>query len=124
VPISDRIVIDRSLTPWERDLITWLLQHASDSGVRALPQIESARVAARCGCGCGSIDLRIRDTERSLPATGMEIVADYWWRTRYGRLCGAFVFLLAGRLTGLDVWSIDGDDLPIGLPAPYELWPY
>ena len=101
-----------------------LLSNATDSGRRAVSQIEVARVSARCGCGCGSIDFRLVGGPRSTPAAGIEIVADQWWRTCYGHLCGAFVFLLDGRLTGLDVWSIDGNEIPHALPGPSELWPY
>jgi hypothetical protein len=54
----------------------------------------------------------------------MEVVSQYWWRTANGNLCGVFVFLVGGRLTGLDFWSIDGGETPSGLPRLDELWPY
>jgi hypothetical protein len=124
VPILDRIAVDRALTHEESDLVTWLLQHATEAGRQALPQLRFARVSARCKCGCGSIDFRIENAADSVEPVGIEIVADYWWRTQYGHLCGAFVFLLAGRLTGLDLWSIDGNEAPERPPEGFELWPY
>ena len=124
MPISNRIAIDRALTREEYDLVTWLLANATESGRRALPQLPRARVSARCGCGCGCIDFRVEDAAGTYPPAGIEIVSDFWWRTGYGHLCGAFVFLVGGRLTGLDLWSIDGGVTPNEPPQPYELWPY
>jgi len=116
--------VDRALTREERDATSWLLRHATTAGRYAHHQLNDARVCARCACGCGSIDFRISTIRRSDSAAPIQIVSDHWWRTEFGFLCGARVFMIAGTLKGLDVWSIDGKTIPDKLPGPSELWSY
>ena len=54
----------------------------------------------------------------------MQVVSDYCWFTERGNLCGAYVFLRAGMLAGIDVWSIDGAETPHELPDPEQLRPH
>jgi hypothetical protein len=53
----------------------------------------------------------------------MDILSDYSWRDGMGHLFGAFVFARAGRLAGLDLWSIDGHSTATHLPKFSELTP-
>ena len=47
----------------------------------------------------------------------MDVVSDFIYKTPGGALCGVFAFAVAGKLAGLEVWSIDGNDTPSGLPS-------
>lgn len=98
---------DRPLTVAEVTLVRWLLQHGSAQASRYLPQLDQARIASRCYCGCASIDFAI---EGVVPARGnaISILADYEWRAAGGELFGVFVFERSGLLAGLEVWSQDG----------------
>lgn len=114
---------DRSLSARETAVVVWLLEHGDARAAAVLPQVESARVIARCGCGCASVDFSV-DGVTPLARSKLEVVSDYCWYTERGNLCGASVFLRAGRLAGIDVWSIDGGETPHELPDPEQLRPH
>jgi hypothetical protein len=116
--------VDRALTPEELAATSWLLEHGTLAGRMVNTHLRTARVCARCACGCGSVDFRILGLQQSRCAGPIEIVSDYWWRTNYGHLCGASVYIIAGTLTGLDLWSIDGLSNPATPPNPSEFLSY
>jgi hypothetical protein len=113
---------DRELTSEEQALVRWLLEHGEQHAPTFLSQLGSARVIARCSCGCASIDFSIAGRPPAREG-GMNILSDYSWRDGTGHLFGAFVFACDGRLAGLDLWSIDGQATATQLPEPSELTP-
>ena len=115
--------IDRPLSAKELALVVWMLEHGNARAAVALPQVEKVRVISRCGCGCASVDFSV-DGLAPLPRSKMEVVSDYCWFTERGNLCGAYIFLHAGRLAGIDVWSIDGAETPREVPDPELLRPH
>jgi hypothetical protein len=64
---------DRVLSGDERSLVRWMLEHGESHALPFLPQLEEARVAARCPCGCASIDFAI-GTKRAPNSGGMDIL--------------------------------------------------
>lgn len=98
---------DRPLTDAETSLVRWLLQHGIPQAKDYLPQLDRARVASRCYCGCASIDFAI-DGVVPPPGDGIGILADYEWRGPRGEMFGVFVFERERVLAGLEVWSQDG----------------
>jgi hypothetical protein len=118
-----RIPEARPLTNEERELIRWLIEHGTGDVADLLSQLARATVIFRCGCGCASIDLAIGsiEEEKTVP---MELVADFAWKTKAQNLCGAYLFTRRGRLAGLDLWSIDGAEVPGELPNPDTLFSY
>ncbi len=119
---SQSIAEDRDLTEDERRLVRWLLENGHPDALPFLPQISRARVFSRCGCGCASIDFAV-DGKR--PKThGVHVLADYQWKGKRGELFGAFVFESDDLLSGLDVWSIDGQAIPTYLPTIEGLVPF
>ena len=121
-PLSPGIEEDRSLTPEEYAVIKWLLEHAERDNSVFLNQLDSARVAARCGCGCASIDVSVAGV-RAPATSALARVADFQWRTEEGHLHGACVFERDGLLAGLDLWSIDGQSTPAAMPPTDRLVP-
>jgi hypothetical protein len=111
---------DRSLTQQESELVRWLLIHGKEEAKEYLPQVEKLHVVRRCGCGCASVDFSMDGNAPNFQ-TGIEILSDYRWRTSSGNLCGAFIFARENILAGLEVWSIDGGEMPSILPEPSEL---
>jgi hypothetical protein len=67
---STSVAEDRPLTTAEALLIRWLLENGNPGASRFLPQLDLARVASRCYCGCASIDLAI---DGSGTLAGLEI---------------------------------------------------
>ena len=121
--VSGQIPEDRPLSPEEQTLVAWLLKHGNSRAVAALAQVDSARVVERCPCGCPSVDFSIDGVTAAI-RSGMEVVSEFWWRTQRGNLCGAYVFLRADHLAGLDLWSIDGLEAIDELPDPQVLRPF
>ena len=63
-PITD----GRPLTAAEYQLARWMLEHGGPGAEDFLPQLDLARVVARCPCGCASIDFEAWDIPA--PAAG------------------------------------------------------
>lgn len=120
MPVSEPLSIDRLPSAAELALLTWLLNHGNARGQKTLDQLPAIRVISQCKCGCASVDFSVAGKVPSHKA-GMEVVSDYWWRTDAGHLCGAFVFLREGLLAGVDLWSMDGQEIPSTLPAIEKL---
>ncbi len=53
----------------------------------------------------------------------MQVLGDFQWKNSAGHLFGAFVFEQDGLLAGLDLWSVDGLEIPRALPDPAQLIP-
>ena len=115
-------VENRPLSPQEVALTIWLLEHGEPEAHRFLDHVPRAWVVARCPCGCASVDFAI-DGQRAPVGTGMEILADYEWRGPADELFGVFLFARGDLLSGLEVWSIDGESTPTVLPEPSQLTP-
>jgi hypothetical protein len=99
---KSEIAEERGLSPEETSLLVWMLEHAGPQAANYLSQVKNARVWSRCCCGCASINLEIGAVRPSI-GDGMQIVADFEYRTDEGHLCGAFVFENGGLLAGLEV---------------------
>lgn len=118
---ASTIAEDRPLTEREKTLLRWLLEHGAPCGREFLPQIDRTRVSGRCGCGCATIDLAVDGLQDA--CLGLTPVADFFYRTPSGGLCGAMVLVRGERLAGLEVWSVDGQETPNELPAIDGLFP-
>lgn len=113
---------DRPLTAIESDLVRWLLLHGIERAKTFMPQLDRARVASRCACGCASIDFAI-DGAVPQPENGISILSDYEWQVAGGELFGVFVFARGDLLAGLEVWSQDGLGEAVRLPDINNLRP-
>ena len=113
---------DRPLTEPEASLVRWLLQHGIPQAKDYLPQLDRARVASRCYCGCASIDFAIGGVVPPL-GDGISILAEYEWKGPRGEMFGVFVFERGGLLAGLEVWSQDGLAEAKSLPSTELLRP-
>lgn len=113
--------MERPLSETERSLIRWLLEHGTAGAANYLGQLDQTRVASQCPCGCPTVDLAVGEAP---PSVGdKEILSDYQWVDRGDARFGVFVYARAGLLAGLEVWSIDGREMPSHLPDTTELRP-
>jgi hypothetical protein len=119
---ASRVPELRPLSERERTLLRWMVEQGSDVRSDLLAQLDRATVAARCSCGCASIDLSVYGAEEDKKEP-MDLIGDYAWRTKAGSLCGAYLFTRRGHLVGLDLWSIDGAETPSTLPEIQALFP-
>src|SRR2546421_12617833 len=113
---------DRPLSSAERRLVQWLLEHGTSEAAGFLPQLSQARVTSQCPCGCASVDFAIGGVIAPAEA-GMRILSDFGWQAADGSRFGVFVFACAGQLSGLEVWSVDGQGATPTLPEIKELVP-
>jgi hypothetical protein len=113
---------DRPLSAEETALVRWLLEHGDADAAFFLQQLEKARVASRCYCGCRSINFAI-DGKRSPVEAGQFVLSDYWWTDSAGHILGVFVFASGGVLGGLEVYSADGLGENNKLPCIGDLRP-
>ena len=119
---TSTLAIDRPLSVDESHLVRWILEHGTGDNSSFLEQLGNARVCGLCPCGCASVDLIV---DGNAPDPGaMKILGDFQWRSVGGHLNGAFVFSQSGKLSGLEVWSIDGGETPDRLPAVDQLFPF
>jgi hypothetical protein len=121
-PVHDEIPDDRPLSAAEEALTRWLLVHGRGDAATYLPDLARARVAARCGCGCASVEFAVAGV-RPGDRAGLEQLADYRWRDSHGRLAGVFVWASDATLAGLTVWPLDPWAALEELPAPAALEP-
>jgi hypothetical protein len=106
----------RPLTSNEVTLLDALLRHEF-SGVDELRvQAGQVRASPGCTCGCGTLNLHVPDTAprsgagNPVPVEGTVVDAD-------GEpIGGLLLFVDDGRLSGLEVYSLVDDPLPMPLP--------
>ena len=112
IPIPD----DRPLTPEERSLVRWLLEHGNKQSQAFLAQLDAARVVSRCSCECASINFAVPGHQAAFRG-GLQVLSDYEWETDLGAKCGVMVFAKAGLLSSLEVWSLEGAEAASNLPT-------
>jgi hypothetical protein len=98
----------RPPTAEEFELLRWILEHGSDDLRSFLPQIEGIRATRSCKCGCPSIRLDVAESAPLGLDPGEKVVGDFEGKTLRGELVGALLFQRAGKLTELEVYSMDG----------------
>jgi hypothetical protein len=115
-PIPD----ERPLTAAGYQLARWMLENGGPEAKGFLPQLEHARVVARCPCGCASIDFEIAGYPR--PAGGLRVLGDFLCGGE-NDLSGVFIFERDGVLAGIEVYGLAGD-APEMLPELGALRPF
>jgi len=112
---------ERALTPEERQLAHWMLEHGKPEARTFLPQLDRLRVLPwRCPCGYASINFRVES--HVPPPPGMNILGDFVFGSGE-QLSGIFIFENDGLLAGIEVYGCAGD-VPKVLPKPEELRPF
>jgi hypothetical protein len=78
------------------------------------PQLAQLRVVSTCDCGCPTVDFAVGDfvTDLTKPS---QILADFLATSPEGFQVGVILHAREGRLSELEVYSIDGCD-SFGLP--------
>ncbi|MGA2207276.1 MAG: hypothetical protein ABSG10_11170 [Terracidiphilus sp.] len=103
---SEELTSPRPLTPKELELLNWLLEHGLPEAKTFAPQMEGIRATRWCTCGCPSISLHV---EEGVPL-GMgsnSVISDVIGRTPEGKKIGVLLFQKGGKLSILEVYSLD-----------------
>ena len=119
--MSDDFTIaeSRALTPEEFRLLEWLLAHGTVEAANYAAQLSRARVAARCACGCPTLDLALDGKERRTVGVS-NILADASGRSPEGVAVQVILHARDGELSELEVLSVDGTKI-FSMPAPETL---
>lgn len=126
MPAKGHIPVERTLSNNERILLEWLLARPSSdvSGSdvsKYKSQVAKLRVAAKCGCGCPTVDFAL-GSDRKLGAS--EIVAEAGGKSPEGVFVGVILHAREGELSELEVYSTQGLDTSFTLPVPGSLEHY
>ncbi len=103
----------RPLTDRERALVIAFLSQEFRGVDELRTQVAQVSASFGCTCGCGTLDLHVPDTlprssvNSPVPVEGTVVSAD-------GEpIGGLLLFVEEGRLSGLEVYSLDDDPLPM-----------
>jgi hypothetical protein len=122
---AERDLSPRPLTHEEHELLCWILEHGSEETRSFLPQVEGIRAVRSCTCGCPSIGLRVADSAFLGTSNNGRVIGDLDGKTAKGELVGVLLFQDAGKLSELEVYSLDGeihgDSQEFGLPTVESL---
>lgn len=114
---------NRPLSPDERRLIEWLIEHGSPEPCNFASQVAEARVIGRCRCGCPTIDLGIGAIkERTVGAS--QILADFIGETPEGFRVGVLLHAREGKLSELEVYNLSDCAGAFSLPVIESLKPF
>jgi hypothetical protein len=113
----------RSLTPEELELLNRLIEHGLPEAKSFAPQMEKIRATRACDCGCPSILLHV---EEGVPPgkSSSNIISDAFGKTQQGNGVGVILFQKEGKLTELEVYSLDTVEGNWGLPVLDSLQTY
>lgn len=106
------VLVDRSLTDRERDVLDALLAAEFVGAEEFRRQAIDVRVTGRCGCGCPSIDFTTD------PGNGLTVLVDAGIA---GSDDSLFLFSLGNRLGGIEYVSCS-DEMATELPTPSRLF--
>jgi hypothetical protein len=110
----------RPLTPDERRLLEWLLNHGTAEAEKYLEQLPGARVVSRCSCGCPTIAPAVGDraAKASSPST---ILAEGLAVSPEGVHVGIIVHGREGLISELEIYPIGEETEPFSLPRIDDL---
>src|SRR5262249_36952776 len=116
----------RSLSHNERILLESLLERPSSDVSKSdvskyKSQVEKLRVAAKCGCGCPTVDFAL-GLDRKFGAS--DIVAEAGGKSPEGVSVAVILHAREGELSELEVYATQGLDISFNLPLPESLEHY
>ena len=117
------IIEKRELNDDEKDLVLLMLENGENRAKEYIQELRNISVASKCRCGCASINFALNGIEVSRKG-GIDVIADFRYKTKNGNECGAYLFLSDEHLAGLDLWSMDGNEIPKYIPNKSELKKY
>ncbi len=106
--------LERPLTPQERDLVRWLVEHSHLDMSHLLPQIDRLSVFEKCSCGCPTVYFALDGVP--VARKGEQLISD-WLAEVEGNGVGVMLFQSDNRISSLEVYSLAGTMSHFGLPA-------
>ena len=113
---DERLLAPRPLTSEELALLNWVLEHGLPEAKIFAPQVEKIRATRWCDCGCPSIKLHV-DKDAPLGASSDSVISDVLGLTPEGKRIGVLLFQKEGKLSILEVYSLDIIEGDWGFPV-------
>jgi hypothetical protein len=113
----------RTITPDEIEVVRWLLAHGAMKDVseyRAL-SLEGCEVVSACTCGCASIDFVYPGSTKTAGLRSTAILAEALTRWPDGTQAGVMLWANEGRLLGIELYELGGDDIAGRFPTVESL---
>jgi hypothetical protein len=115
---DEKLVTPRPLTTEELALLIWVLEHGVPEAKTFAPQVEKIRATPWCDCGCPSISLQVEEG-RPLGSYSYSVISDVLAKTPEGKKMGILLFQDHGKLSILEMYSLDILEGDWGFPV-YE----
>jgi hypothetical protein len=103
---DEMLLSSRPLAPRELELLKWLLDHGLPDAESFALQLGKLRAKPWCNCGCPSISLLV-DDDVPLGTSSFRIISDAIGKTPDGKKIGLLLFQKDGKLSTLEVYSMD-----------------
>jgi hypothetical protein len=103
---DEKLVMPRPLSTEELALLNWVLEHGVPEAKTFALQVKGIRATPWCDCGCPSISLHV---EEGLPLGSYpySVISDVLAKTPEGKKMGILLFQDRGRLSILEMYSLD-----------------
>jgi hypothetical protein len=116
LPDTFEIPVNRPLSLEERRLLEWLLAHGNEGAQDYVSQLDQLSVVAHCGCGCPTINLGFGGAKKRTMGPS-HILADFVGIAPENVTVGIILHAREGKLSELEIYSIDETEEPFHLPA-------
>ena len=109
----------RKISPEEIEVVRWLLAHGAMKDVSAYraESLEGCAVVSACPCGCASIDFVYPGSTETAGTRSTSIIAEAIVRWFDGTQAGVMLWGDTGRLLGIELYELGGDDIARRFPT-------
>jgi hypothetical protein len=109
----------RTISPDEIEVVRWLLAHGAmkDVSEYRAESLEGCEVVSACPCGCASIDFVYPGSNKTAGLRSTSIIAEGIARWFDGTQAGVMLWGNTGRLLGIELYELGGDDIARRFPT-------
>jgi hypothetical protein len=109
----------RTISPDEIEVVRWLLAHGAmkDVSEYRAESLEACEVVSACPCGCASIDFVYPGSNKTAGLRSTSIIAEAIARWFDGTQAGVMLWGNMGKLLGIELYELGGDDIARRFPT-------
>ena len=109
----------RTISADEIEVVKWLLAHGAmkDVSEYRAESLEGCEVVSACPCGCASIDFEYPGSTPTAGLRSTSIIAEAIVRWFDGTQAGVMLWGNMGRLLGIELYELGGEDIARRFPT-------
>jgi hypothetical protein len=113
------VVERRRISSDEIEVVRWLLEHGAMKDVSEYEpeSLQGCEVVSACSCGCASIDFVYDGSTKTAGLRATSIIAEAFTRWPDGTQAGVMLWGNMGKLLGIELYELGGDDIARRFPA-------